>query len=92
MIVNQFLLYGVQDMKLDAEDFIIEGDVRRYAISVLDNETMDSQEDIIRSVMEDEREYISHQVFSDYLNKIPRLPEEVFIKLELKKEYYMKGL
>ena len=75
------LLYGVQDMKLDAEDFIVEGDVRRYAVSVLDNETMDSQDKIIRSVMEEKREYISHHVFSDYLNKIPRLPDEVFIKL-----------
>jgi len=75
------LLYGVQDMKLDAEDFIVEGDVRRYAVSVLDNETMDSQDKIIRSVMEEKREYISHHVFSDYLNKIPRLPDEIFIKL-----------
>lgn len=78
---KSILIYGVQDMKLDAEDFIIEGDVRRYAISVLDNETMDSQEDIIRSVMEDGRAYISPQVFADYLNKIPRLPDEVFIRL-----------
>lgn len=78
------LLYGVQDMKLDAEDFIIEGDVRRYAVSVLDNETMDNQEDIIRSVMDSKREYISSQEFTDYLNKIPRLPDTVFIKLEPK--------
>ena len=42
-------------MKLDAEDFIIEGDIRRYAISVLDNETIDAQEDIIRSVMDSKR-------------------------------------
>ena len=55
------LLYGVQDIKLDAEDFIIEGDVRRYAVSVLDNETMDSQEEIIRSVMENDRKNISTQ-------------------------------
>jgi DNA-binding XRE family transcriptional regulator len=75
------LLYGVQDMKMDAEDFITEGDVRRYVVSVLDNETMDSQDEIIRSVMEEGREFVDHENFVDYLNKIPRLKDEIFIKL-----------
>jgi len=45
---------------------------------------MDAQEDIIRSVMDSKREYISTQEFTDYLNKIPRLDDEVFIQLDPK--------
>ncbi len=78
---KSILFYGVQDMKMDAEDFIIEGDVRRYAVSVLDNETMDSQDEIIRSVMEKGRQFEDHETFVNYLNKIPRLKDEIFIKL-----------
>jgi hypothetical protein len=87
------LLYGVQDMKMDAEDFIIEGDIRRYAISVLDNETMDSQEDIIHDVMDENRVFVDHQIFVDYLNTIPRLEDEIFIKLPPEERvYYEKAV
>ncbi len=75
------LIYGVQDIKMDAEDFIIEGDVRRYAVSVLDNETMDSQEDIILSVMNAIKKFVSPQVFTDYLNHIPKLPKHLDLNL-----------
>lgn len=78
------LMYGVQDIKLDAEDFIIEGDSRRFAISVLDNETIDKQEDIITSQVEHGTGFINPQVFSDFLNEITRLPGEIFVTLGAK--------
>ena len=82
------LIFAVQDLKLNAEEFINEGDVRRYAVSVLDNETMDPQEEIIRSIMENGRKFVSHQVFVDYLKKIPRLPKDIHINLGTEERVY----
>ena len=42
---------------------------------------MDPQEEIIRFIMENGREFISHKAFVDYLKKIPKLQKDIYITL-----------